>query len=91
MKQGSSVLSSHVVQFSTLENWEKLDRIGMQVASHSELFLVELSKLCSKTLCVNHLYLVYMYLCKGHNSFYIYFQELMLPVLYYDIINVMLT
>ena len=39
MKQGSSVPSSQVVQFSTLENWEKLARSGMQVASHSELFL----------------------------------------------------
>lgn len=39
MKQGSSVPSSQSVQFSTLENWEKLARTGMQVASHSELFL----------------------------------------------------
>ena len=39
MKQGSSVPSSQAVQFSTLENWEKLARTGMQVASHSEMFL----------------------------------------------------
>ena len=39
MKQGSSVPSSQSVQFSTLENWEKLARTAMQVASHSELFL----------------------------------------------------
>ena len=31
-----------------------------------------------------------MYLCKGHNPFYLYFQELMFPELYYDVINVML-
>ena len=39
MKQGSSVPSSQSVQFSTLENWEKLARTAMHVASHSELFL----------------------------------------------------
>ena len=39
MKQGSSVPSSQSVQFSTLENWEKLVRTAMAVASHSELFL----------------------------------------------------
>ena len=32
------------VQFSTLENWEKLARMGMQVASHSEMFLCGLLK-----------------------------------------------
>ena len=39
IKQGSAIPSSHNVQFSTLENWEKLARAGIQVASHSELFL----------------------------------------------------
>lgn len=38
-KQNTSVPASHAVQFSTLENWEKLARTGVQVASHSELFL----------------------------------------------------
>ena len=32
LKQSGSVPSSQVVQFSTLENWEKLARTGMQVA-----------------------------------------------------------
>ena len=39
IKQGSAIPSSHNAQFSTLENWEKLARAGIQVASHSELFL----------------------------------------------------
>ena len=41
MKHGSSVPSSQSVQFSTLENWEKLARTEMQVASHFsfQLFL----------------------------------------------------
>ena len=38
-KQGSSVPSSHSLQFSTLEGWEKLARMGIQVTSHSEMFL----------------------------------------------------
>ena len=39
LRQGVTVPSSQAVQFSTLENWEKLARTGMQVASHSEMFL----------------------------------------------------
>lgn len=39
LRQGSPVPSSLSVQFSTLENWEKLARAGIQIASHSELFL----------------------------------------------------
>ena len=39
MKRGSSVPNSQSIQLSTLENWEKLARSGMQVASHSGLFL----------------------------------------------------
>ena len=38
-KQGSSVPSSHSLQFSTLEGWERFARMGIQVASHSEMFL----------------------------------------------------
>lgn len=38
-KQGFALPSSHSIQFSTLEGWEKLARMGIQVASHSEMFL----------------------------------------------------
>ena len=38
-KQNTSVPTSHTTQFSTLENWEKLAKTGVQVVFHSELFL----------------------------------------------------
>lgn len=51
LKQGSSVPSSHSLQFSTLENWEKLARTGIQVASHSEMFLCGTLKTIQQESC----------------------------------------
>lgn len=44
IKQGSTMPSSQLIQVSTLENWERLARAGIQVAFHSEIFLCDILK-----------------------------------------------
>lgn len=51
MKQGASIPSSQSIRFSTLENWEKLARTGIQVASHSEIFLCGTLKTIQQDSC----------------------------------------
>ena len=50
-KQGASIPSSQSIQFSTLENWEKLARAGIQVASHSGMFLCGTLKTIQQDSC----------------------------------------
>ncbi len=48
LRPGQSIPSAHTLTFATLESWERLARAGIQVNSHSELFLCGIIKILSK-------------------------------------------